>query len=160
MSALRLRLSKVTSLALPSEPDPKVVGLVDKELGEKSGGVIHAVVSYLKNMLIATVFTLTYILGLDPISLRLYLNPNSHLYSQWEARQLFESWCKEYNKTYPSEDEKLYRFGVFKETLEWCARNNLRTLSRCSGTNCFADQTEDELIHSLFLDGSYISDSD
>ncbi|XP_057440298.1 uncharacterized protein LOC130732211 [Lotus japonicus] len=154
MCSLHLRLSKVTSLALPSESDPKV----DKELEEKSGGVIHAVVSYLRKVL---VFTLSYILAplIDPINLRFYLNPNGNLYSQWEARLLFHSWCKEYSKTYPTKDEKLYRFDIFNQTLERTTRRTLTTSNSSSGTNGFADRTAEELDY-LLPSGGYADSSD
>ncbi|XP_057434846.1 uncharacterized protein LOC130727664 [Lotus japonicus] len=77
-------------------------------------------------------------------------NPNpdgSYFHSETEARELFEIWCKQYHKTYNSEEEKLYRFGVFKKTHELCVRENQKhadPLYRSLGTNGFGDLTMDE----------------
>ncbi|XP_057456695.1 uncharacterized protein LOC130747700 isoform X3 [Lotus japonicus] len=59
----------------------------------------------------------------DPDS-TLIPNPDGSFYSQTEARQVFEIWCNHYHRSYPSEQEKLYRFTVFKESLEFVARLN------------------------------------
>ncbi|KAL6541401.1 hypothetical protein OROGR_010887 [Orobanche gracilis] len=117
MTWIPLRLLKFSSLAFhpvhKDDSNPKV----EKDFGVNSA--IHAVVSYLKETLIAAAFTLCYILGHLDHPIRLYFNPDGDLYSDWEARERFEIWCKEFRKTYSSEKEKRYRFGIFKKTLEW-----------------------------------------
>ncbi|XP_057456812.1 cysteine protease XCP1-like [Lotus japonicus] len=75
--------------------------------------------------------------------------PDGYIHSETEARELFEKWCKKYGKTYTSEEEKLYRFSVFQETLEWCARENQKIDNpeyRYFGTYDNADQTEKEFL--------------
>lgn len=76
-------------------------------------------------------------------------DPNGgNFHSEAEAMELFEIWCEEYGKTYSSKEEKMHRFGVFKERLEWCTRENQKhanTKFRCFGTNGYADLTSEEM---------------
>ncbi|XP_057447620.1 uncharacterized protein LOC130739365 [Lotus japonicus] len=76
------------------------------------------------------------------------LNPDGYLYSESDARELFETWCNKYFKTYSSEEEKLFRFGRFRETLEWCNRENQKidNPNLYYGTYEHADQTEEEYL--------------
>ncbi|XP_057449101.1 uncharacterized protein LOC130740484 [Lotus japonicus] len=70
-------------------------------------------------------------------------------YSETEARELFEIWCKKYGKTYPSEEDKLFRFGRFRGTLEFSLRENQKIDNpehRKFGTYSNADQTAKEFL--------------
>ncbi|KAL6523565.1 hypothetical protein OROGR_017168 [Orobanche gracilis] len=77
-------------------------------------------------------------------------NGEVHVHSESEARDMFESWCKKYGRTYTSEEEKLYRFGVFTETLACGCVTRLNEgfdepIFKCFGTNCFDDWTRKEV---------------
>ncbi|KAL0432393.1 UNVERIFIED_CONTAM: putative cysteine protease RD21B [Sesamum latifolium] len=58
---------------------------------------------------------------------------------------LFDSWCKEYGKTYASEQEKQQRFKVFEQNYEYVTRHNARpNFSYTLSLNAFADLTNHE----------------
>ncbi|KAL0323151.1 UNVERIFIED_CONTAM: Chymopapain [Sesamum angustifolium] len=58
---------------------------------------------------------------------------------------LFDSWCKEYGKTYASEQEKQQRFKVFEQNYEYVTRHNARHNSSYTlSLNAFADLTNHE----------------
>lgn len=73
----------------------------------------------------------------------LQMEQNS-LHSETEVRELFESWCKEYDKTYSSEEEKHFRFNIFKEKLAYITRENQKVVGFRLGLNAFSDETADE----------------
>ncbi|KAL0391936.1 UNVERIFIED_CONTAM: Cysteine proteinase RD21A [Sesamum radiatum] len=57
----------------------------------------------------------------------------------------FDSWCKEYGKTYASEQEKQQRFKVFEQNYEYVTRHNARPNSSYTlSLNAFADLTNHE----------------
>lgn len=73
--------------------------------------------------------------------------PDVYVHSEEEAKELFESWCKKYKRAYSSEEEKQFRFGNFKETLAFVTRRNAdfdEPISKCFGTNKFADWSDEE----------------
>lgn len=58
---------------------------------------------------------------------------------------LFDSWCKEYGKTYASEQEKQQRFKVFEQNYEYVTLHNARPNSSYTlSLNAFADLTNHE----------------
>ncbi|KAF3446378.1 hypothetical protein FNV43_RR11557 [Rhamnella rubrinervis] len=61
------------------------------------------------------------------------------------SQQLFETWCEQYGKSYPSEEEELYRFSVFQDNLAYVAQhNNMGNSSYTLSLNAFADLTHHE----------------
>ncbi|KAL6527295.1 hypothetical protein OROGR_016385 [Orobanche gracilis] len=134
-------------ISLASDPQVK------EDFGEYS-------VDHLKDI---PMLALCYILKHWLCPIRSYFNPNGDHYSEWGARILFESWCKKYGKTYPSKDEKLCRFGIFKKNLEQittdCKQMHAADSCWCS-TGCFSDRTDDELEFILFPNGDNVSDSE
>ncbi|KAJ0976024.1 hypothetical protein J5N97_017989 [Dioscorea zingiberensis] len=75
-----------------------------------------------------------------PLLLFLLSPLSSALYSD-----LFESWCREFNKSYASEEEKLARFRIFENNLAFVNRHNsARNSSYDLGLNAFADLTHHE----------------
>lgn len=75
------------------------------------------------------------------------IHPDGYYHSETEARGMFQVWCKVYRRTYPSEEEKLFRYGCFREALEFSTRRNhdFSPGGQCFGPNCFADRSEEEL---------------
>src|ERR1044072_4585860 len=69
-------------------------------------------------------------------------NPDGYIYSEAQVRQLFENWCKEYSKEYPSEEIKDYRFGIFRDALESITRKNIETRRKKFVTSPSADLTK------------------
>lgn len=67
---------------------------------------------------------------------------SSEYFSEAEALKRFEKWCRRYDRAYSSEEEKLYRFKVFKESLEQLAREKPHDIPEYGG--CFADRTSEE----------------
>ncbi|PIN21688.1 Cysteine proteinase Cathepsin L [Handroanthus impetiginosus] len=66
-------------------------------------------------------------------------------YKSSSVSDLFDSWCKEYGKTYASEQEKAHRLKVFEENYEFVTRHNTRGNSSYTlGLNAFADLTNQE----------------
>ncbi|XP_058110485.1 zingipain-2 [Magnolia sinica] len=58
---------------------------------------------------------------------------------------LFESWCDEYAKTYSSEEEKLHRFRIFQDNLDFITQHNsLENSTYTLALNAFADLTHQE----------------
>lgn len=58
---------------------------------------------------------------------------------------LFESWCREFNKSYASEEEKLARFKVFEDNLAFANRHNSAGNSTYElGLNAFSDLAHHE----------------
>lgn len=58
---------------------------------------------------------------------------------------LFDSWCKEYGKTYASEQEKEHRLKVFEQNYEYVTQQNSRANSSYTlSLNAFADLTNHE----------------
>lgn len=61
------------------------------------------------------------------------------------SQQLFETWCKQYGKSYSSDEEKLYRFSVFEDNLVYITQhNNMGNSSYTISLNAFADLTHHE----------------
>lgn len=58
---------------------------------------------------------------------------------------LFDTWCKDYDKTYASEQEKEHRFKVFQQNYEFVTHHNSRAnASYTLSLNAFADLTNHE----------------
>lgn len=58
---------------------------------------------------------------------------------------LFENWCKQHGKTYPSEQEKLYRLSVFEDNYDYVTKHNsLASSTYTLSLNVFADLTHHE----------------
>ncbi|KAJ7966812.1 Cysteine proteinase [Quillaja saponaria] len=74
-----------------------------------------------------------------------FLLPPSYVSSPLDASELFESWCSQYNKTYSSEEEKLYRFKVFEDNYAFVTQHNQMGNSPYTlSLNGFADLTHHE----------------
>ncbi|KAJ3687131.1 hypothetical protein LUZ61_016295 [Rhynchospora tenuis] len=74
------------------------------------------------------------------LSLLSLLSPLSFSYSDH-----FESWCKQYGKTYATEEEKLARFRVFEQNAAYVeAHNSAADSSYTLALNAFADLTPHE----------------
>nr|P10056.2 RecName: Full=Caricain; AltName: Full=Papaya peptidase A; AltName: Full=Papaya proteinase III; Short=PPIII; AltName: Full=Papaya proteinase omega; Flags: Precursor [Carica papaya]CAA46862.1 proteinase omega [Carica papaya] len=58
--------------------------------------------------------------------------------------QLFNSWMLNHNKFYENVDEKLYRFEIFKDNLNYIDETNKKNNSYWLGLNEFADLSNDE----------------
>ncbi|KAM0937222.1 putative actinidain [Dioscorea sansibarensis] len=77
---------------------------------------------------------------LTPLLLLLLSPFSSALYSD-----LFESWCREFNKSYASEEEKLARFKVFEDNLAFVNRHNSAgNFAYELGLNAFSDLAHHE----------------
>ncbi|XP_027182057.1 zingipain-2-like, partial [Coffea eugenioides] len=58
---------------------------------------------------------------------------------------LFENWCKQHGKTYPSEEEKQYRLRVFEDNYDYVTKHNsLANSTYTLSLNAFADLTHHE----------------
>ncbi|XP_038887495.1 pro-cathepsin H-like [Benincasa hispida] len=64
------------------------------------------------------------------------------LSEDWES---FKSWMSMHNKKYGSEEEMLYRFGLFKKTLKRIEKLNKNYTGCTFGFNHFSDLTFDEV---------------
>ena len=61
--------------------------------------------------------------------------------------QIFEQWMKNHGRTYPNSQEKMKRFTIFQENLEYVNRfNNLRGKTYTIGLNQFSDMTTNEVL--------------
>ncbi|KAK7283383.1 hypothetical protein RIF29_12857 [Crotalaria pallida] len=64
--------------------------------------------------------------------------------------ELFETWCKQHNKTYSSEQEKLHRFKVFQDNHAFVSQHNNNNNNQVGNStytlslNAFADLTHHE----------------
>ncbi|XP_011040826.1 PREDICTED: xylem cysteine proteinase 1 [Populus euphratica] len=67
-----------------------------------------------------------------------------HLTSVDKLVELFESWISGHGKAYNSLEEKLHRFGVFKENLKHIDQRNKEVTSYWLGLNEFADLSHEE----------------
>ncbi|XP_045804307.1 low-temperature-induced cysteine proteinase-like [Trifolium pratense] len=80
-------------------------------------------------------------------SLFLLLSSLSFLVSASESdtSKLFQDWCKQHGKTYPSEEEKRYRFKVFQDNYAFITQHNqMQNSSYTLSLNTFADLTHHE----------------
>jgi C1A family cysteine protease len=69
----------------------------------------------------------------------------SLLVSASEPSKLFQDWCKQHGKTYPSEEEERYRFKVFQENHAFITHHNqMGNFSYTLSLNAFADLTHQE----------------
>lgn len=58
---------------------------------------------------------------------------------------LFENWCEQHGKTYPSEQEKQYRLRVFEDNYDYVTKHNsLANSTYTLSLNAFADLTHHE----------------
>jgi C1A family cysteine protease len=76
-------------------------------------------------------------LTLAAASVHAFLNVQQY---EW----LFNSWMTEHGKEYETGDEQVFRFGVWKENLDFIHRHNKKNLSYKLGMNQFGDLTRDE----------------
>jgi C1A family cysteine protease len=61
------------------------------------------------------------------------------------SKQLFQDWCKQHGKTYPSEEEERYRFKVFQDNYAFVTQHNqMQNSSYTLSLNAFADLTHHE----------------
>lgn len=59
--------------------------------------------------------------------------------------KLFQAWCEKHGKSYPSEEERLYRLSVFEDNLDFVTKhNNFGNSSYTLSLNAFADLTHHE----------------
>ncbi|XP_050158736.1 low-temperature-induced cysteine proteinase [Malus sylvestris] len=64
---------------------------------------------------------------------------------QTAASELFEAWCKQYGKSYPSPQEKLRRLSVFEGNLNFVTRHNeMGNSSYTLSLNAFSDLSHSE----------------
>ncbi|KAJ4782837.1 hypothetical protein LUZ62_067094 [Rhynchospora pubera] len=78
--------------------------------------------------------------ALPSLSLLSLLSPLSFSYSD-----RFESWCKQYGKTYATDEEKLARFRVFEQNAAYVEAHNSAAHSGYTlALNAFADLTPHE----------------
>lgn len=72
------------------------------------------------------------------------------------ASQVFEIWCKVYDKSYPSRQDKLHRFTVFVTNLDTTIKHNKMEDDKDGTSRCYwrlhesSDLTEDELMKAYF----------
>ncbi|KAL2892777.1 putative cysteine protease RD21C [Bienertia sinuspersici] len=81
-----------------------------------------------------------------PLSLLLFLTllHLSHSSSS-SSFDLFDSWCKQHGKTYPSEEERQKRFKIFEDNLEFVNHHNsLGNSTYTLSLNAYADLTHHE----------------
>lgn len=58
---------------------------------------------------------------------------------------LFENWCKEYGKAYPSQQEKQHRLKIFEDNYDYVTKyNRLSNSTYTLSLNAFADLTHHE----------------
>ncbi|XP_074273358.1 low-temperature-induced cysteine proteinase-like [Silene latifolia] len=84
-------------------------------------------------------------LHLAQISSIIDIDDNNNSSINLSSYHLFEKWCNQHGKSYPSEQEKQYRLKVFEDNLEFI--NNHNSLGNSSYTldiNAFADLTHHE----------------
>ncbi|KAI4336836.1 hypothetical protein L6164_015316 [Bauhinia variegata] len=75
----------------------------------------------------------------------LLLFTSSALSSCSDTSELFESWCKQHDKNYSSQEEKLYRFKVFEDNYDFVTRHNeIGNSAYTLSLNAFADLTHHE----------------
>ncbi|KAH3762459.1 cathepsin L2 [Pelomyxa schiedti] len=65
-------------------------------------------------------------------------------------REQFEDWTATYGRVYDTEEEKIYRMGVWAENLRWVTQQNEEGHSWIVGMNSMADLTNEEY-RSLYL---------
>ncbi|XP_074273354.1 cysteine proteinase COT44-like [Silene latifolia] len=79
-------------------------------------------------------------LHLSQISSFTHINNNNNINSS--SYDLFEKWCNQYGKSYPSQQEKRYRFKIFEDNLEFINNHNSSGMSSYTlDINAFADLT-------------------
>lgn len=84
------------------------------------------------------------------LSLLLCSNSHSHSLlslssSPLNSSQIFDAWCEQHGRSFPSEEEKLYRLRVFEDNLDFVTRhNNMGNSSYTLSLNAFADLTHHE----------------
>lgn len=62
-----------------------------------------------------------------------------------DTSKLFQEWSKQHGKTYPSEEEKRYRFKVFQDNYAFVSQHNeMGNSSYTLSLNAFADLTHHE----------------
>ncbi|XP_072936607.1 cysteine proteinase B-like [Epargyreus clarus] len=69
-----------------------------------------------------------------------------HKFDIEDAEELFEEFIKNHNKHYADEDEKAWRFIIFKHNLELINRQNAKSDSAAFDINMFTDLTPEEFI--------------
>ncbi|WJX42206.1 cathepsin L [Trifolium repens] len=84
----------------------------------------------------------TFMLQLFSLFLLLSL---SFLVSASDTSKLFQDWCKQHGKTYPSQEQKRYRFKVFEDNYAFITQHNqMENSSYTLSLNAFADLTHHE----------------
>lgn len=73
------------------------------------------------------------------------IKPN--LYNINSAPLYFEKFISQYNKQYSSEDEKKYRYNIFRHNIESINAKNSRNDSAVYKINRFADMTKNEVVN-------------
>jgi hypothetical protein len=69
----------------------------------------------------------------------------SFLVSASDTSKLFQDWCKQHGKTYPSQEQKRYRFKVFEDNYAFITQHNqMENSSYTLSLNAFADLTHHE----------------
>lgn len=65
--------------------------------------------------------------------------------SSSSSSELFEAWCKQYGKSYSSQEEKLYRLSLFEQNLAFIRQHNdLGNSSYTLSLNSFSDLAHHE----------------
>ncbi|AYN44975.1 cathepsin [Alphabaculovirus alterspexiguae] len=72
--------------------------------------------------------------------------PTSVLYNINSAPLYFEKFISQYNKQYKSDDEKRYRYNIFRHNIETINKKNSRNDSAVYKINRFADMTKNEIV--------------
>ncbi|ABM45731.1 viral cathepsin [Spodoptera frugiperda multiple nucleopolyhedrovirus] len=73
-------------------------------------------------------------------------NNKPMLYNINSAPLYFEKFIAQYNKQYKSEDEKKYRYNIFRHNIESINQKNSRNDSAVYKINRFADMTKNEIV--------------
>lgn len=67
-----------------------------------------------------------------------------HLTSMEKLIELFETWMAKHGKTYNGIEEKIHRFGIFRDNLNHIDERNKEETSYWLGLNEFADLSHEE----------------
>mmetsp|Transcript_43500 Transcript_43500/g.102505 ORF Transcript_43500/g.102505 Transcript_43500/m.102505 type:complete len:357 (-) Transcript_43500:93-1163(-) len=70
--------------------------------------------------------------------------------SEEDVQKAFDDFVTKYGRSYVDEDQRAYRFEIFKTNFAYINRVNARRLSYQLGVTAFADQSEEEFLRSRF----------
>ncbi|KAK2660636.1 hypothetical protein Ddye_007169 [Dipteronia dyeriana] len=102
--------------------------------------------------LISNAFTSMHGLNHDPLIIEQVVSSNDHDdLLMMTAEHQFSAFKKEYGKTYPTQEEDDYRFGVFISNLRLARRNQIRDPTAIHGVTKFSDLTSSEFRNQYLL---------